>query len=120
MGQSDDGQVVDFDDLIGEEFDFYGADGQCFKLGDTVYEAVEGSDGLDEVRICHDQHRFHELPIARVVIEESDPSTATGYQLTDLHDGDTWLSFGTMYHDTSERSYDALFIFDYTPKVLPE
>lgn len=109
-------ETIDFDELVGQEFDFYGVDGQCFKLDDMVYEAIENDHRLDEVRICHDQHRFHELPIARVVIENGSFADDV-YDVVDLHDGHCWLNFGTEYDETSERSYDALFVFDYFPKV---
>ncbi len=112
----DSDQAIDFDELIGEEFDFYGVDGQCFKLDGNVYEAVEGDEGLDEVRISHDKHSFHELPIARVVIENG-AFTDDVYELTDLHDGHCWLSFGNEYADSSEHC--ASFLFDYFPKEAP-
>jgi hypothetical protein len=108
---------IDFEELVGQEFDFYGVDGNCFKLDDVAYETIDG-DGLDEVRICHDQHRFHELPIARVVVEGAAFSDEV-YELIDLHDGHRWLAFGTEICFTSERSYDVPFLFEYTPKETP-
>lgn len=107
---------LDFDDMLGDELDFYGVDGDCFKLDAVIYEVVEHY----EVNVCHDRHCFHGLPIARVVIEESDEDNITGYQLTDLHDGHLWLRFGTKNYFTSERSYEAMPIFDYTPKALTD
>ena len=115
-------ESFDFYELLGGEFDFYGVDDQCFKLDDTAYEAIENDSRLDEIRECdHWQyHQFHALPIARVVIEESEDGNVYGYQLTDLHDGHCWLRVGTEDRFTSERSYDTLFTFDYTPKALYE
>ena len=111
--------IVDFDEMLGEELDFYGVDGTCFKLDDVIYEAVERNDRLDEVRECDRDkyHRFHASPIARVVIEECEDNRAYGYQLTDLHDGHCWLRFGTEDYFTGGRSYDTTFLFDYTPKA---
>ena len=112
----------DFEDLVGEELDFYGVDGNCFKLDDTVYEAIE-DDGADyysqlgNVIIVESPRPSFGLPLARVVIEHEEPDI---YQFIDLHDDHCWLSFGTRYAldiDCS-RSYDTVFYFDYTPKDI--
>lgn len=103
---------IDFDELVGQEFDFYGVDGQCFKLDEKVYEAAE----RDEVKVCHDRHRFHELPIARVVVENGAFSDEV-YELVDLHDGHCWLQFGTEPH--CEKCRESLFVFEFTPKEAP-
>ena len=102
----------DFDELIDGEFDFYGADDDCFRLDNVTYEAVEDDNRLDEVRVCTEKHSFHEVPIARVVVEEDGGI----YRLIDLHDGHCWLQFGTEVRDTSERSFDTWFVFEYFPK----
>ena len=99
----------DFDELEGSGFDFYGVDGQCFKLDEVVYEVIDEGEVLHRVEICHDHHSFHDLPIARVVIERSE-FAGTFYSLFDLHDSHCWLHFGTACDE-----YDPGFIFDYTP-----
>lgn len=35
---------MEFYNLIGKTFKFYGVDGYCFKLGKTVWEAIENPD----------------------------------------------------------------------------
>lgn len=105
----------DFEELVGEEFDFfYGATERFFKLDDTVYEAIEEtlsgieSSQLGHVEICKDSRKdTFALPIARIVIEEDDEV----YVFVDLHDGHEWLRFGTIHQDDGWQ-----FIFHYTPK----
>ena len=90
----------DFDDLVGEEFDFfYGASEPYFKLDDTIYEVLESGEAV----IAEGSTPDFGLPIARVIVEDE----GMLYTLIDLHDGHCWLRFG--------RGFDEL-IFDYTPK----
>lgn len=116
-------RTIDFEDLVGEEFDFYGVEGNCFKLNNTIYEAIEGEEGLDEVRVRRgEKYDFHTSPIARVVIENG-AFNDESYQLTDLHDGHCWLEFGTTltaFYDVSKRTIYTGFVFEYTPKAPPQ
>ncbi len=116
-----DPETIDLDDLEGTEADFYGVDNNCFKLDDTVCEAIEDeSDGyrsmLDSVEIIKGNDAkskiFFGSPVARVVVEHSDDGTDNLYTLVDLHDGHTWLTFGT-----DEYDYYPCFRFEYTPKA---
>lgn len=108
---------IDFDDLVGGEFDFYGCDGQCFNLDGLVYEVIEGDDGLEAVRICQDQHSFHDVPIARVAVEGC-AFDDESYELVDLHDGHSWLRFGDEVTDLFECGYSTQFFFEYSPRGL--
>lgn len=92
----------DFDDLVGEEFDFfYGASEPFFKLDDTTYEVQQDGEVVEAEGSLPD----FGLPIARVIVE-GDGFLA--YELIDLHDEHCWLRIGTDYLGN--------FIFDYTPK----
>ena len=102
--------AIDFDDMVGGEFDFYGCDGQCFSLDGLVYEV--GEDG--DVGLASDRSGFHALPIARVVVEHA-CFNDSGYELIDLHDGHCWLCFGEELVDTD---YATQFVFEYTPKDM--
>jgi hypothetical protein len=111
----------DFDDLVGNEFDFYGVYNNCFKLDDKVYEAIEDdSDGwrssLDcvQVHVADDTEKliFFGMPVARVVIEKVDENDFEGYKLIDLHDEHCWLRFGTGDYD----DWYPFFVFEYSPK----
>ena len=115
---------IEFEDLVDKEMDFYGVDGNCFKLDETVYEAIEDEEdgyrsmlGCVEINeVAKESKIFFRMPVARVVIENANGSGFEGYRLTDLHDGHEWLQFGT---DASD-SYYPYFLLDYTPKVTQE
>ena len=110
------GEDFDVNDLVGEEFDFYGVDGNCFNLDDRIYEALEGDTSMDEIVLCsHSHHDFHIVPIARVVVEQA-AFDDEAYELIDLHDGHCWLSVGTEITGYNGHAYDTAFIFDYTPR----
>jgi hypothetical protein len=108
----------DFDALVGGEFDFYGVDGNCFKIDDKIYEAVEDEgDGWRSMLGCIEAREaqgkiFFTMPVARVVIENDNDEDFEGYKLTDLHDGHEWLRFGT----NNYGDYYPYFVFDYTPE----
>lgn len=112
-------RVIDFDEMVGGEFDFYGVDEQRFNLDGLVYEVVEdehcvAGSCLDHVEICVTPGNFFDLPIARVVVEEVDVGI---YALNDLHDGHCWLRFGTDYRcDDRGRVVSHGFVFEYTAK----
>lgn len=111
--------------LVGKEFSFYGVCNNEFKLGRTVYEALEDED--DGYRSClKDVHEvsgskgiFFKRPLARVRVEETDTRTSDygqsfdGWRLVDVEDGHVWLVVGTDNFD----DYYPCFTFDYHPKV---
>lgn len=105
---------IDFELFVGGVADFYGVEGHCFKFGNTVYK-VTNDDGFATVSECHQVHRFPAQPLARVSVEYA-PFDDEVYVLTDASDGHRWLCFGSETRDTSERSFDRIFTFDYTPK----
>ncbi len=113
MTKSDD---FDFEDLVGEEFDFfYGASERFFKLDDTIYEAIEDDDSMEVIISEGPKQPTFGLPIARVVLERDDNDDEfVGYKLTDLHDEHCWLRIGTDY----SAPWHVQAIFDYTPKDL--
>lgn len=100
---------------------FYGVDNNCFKLNDTIYEAVEdASDGyrsyLESVVVKNKSKLiFSNLPIASVRIEKlpynnDRNGTIEGFKLVD--DNNVWLEVGTDYDDT----YYPTFVFNYNPR----
>jgi hypothetical protein len=116
---------MNFDDLVGKKFSFYGVDNNSFRLGtlDTgellTYEAIEDpSDGyrsyLASVVIQNSLGLiFFSNPIASVVIEETDKGDFKGFELKDIEDNHVWLRFGTDNCD----DYYPYFIFQYSAKA---
>lgn len=105
-----------FKALEGHWFKFYGVDGNCFKLGPTVYEAIEDpSDGyrscLETIQVRDKEDLIFPRRSFAVVRVESDP-TLEGYRLVDVEDGHVWLRVGTSYAD----DYYPLFTFTYQVK----
>ena len=106
----------------GLKADFYGVDGNCFKLGDTIFRAEEDeSDGyrscLRDIEIVGDPTGliFFQTPIATVMVRtltESNGYSFSGEELLDLVDGHRWLLVGT----TNDDDYYPWFTFEYTPK----
>lgn len=115
---------TEFEEAVnGQTFDFYGVDNNCFKLGDTVWEAVEDEDDgyrsyLDTVQRANDNtFVWPGQPFARVRVEEYTGDTESfdhvdGYHLVDVTDGHVWLEVGT---DRTDDYYPS-FEFSYTPK----
>lgn len=116
-------KLVSFEGLVGEVFGFYGVDGNCFKLGKNVFEAIEDpGDGyrsyLDEVRTVSREEQeqrkltFFRRPIATVEVVES--SVINGHNLVDRDsaNGYIWLTIGT---DHSDDWYPQC-VFQYNPK----
>lgn len=107
------------DKLIGKELPFYGVDGNAFKLGKTVYEAIEDpSDGyrsyLDSV-VKKDPSglNFFRRSIATVRVKPVDFDRGLrGYIFVDVDDGHEWLHVGTDHND----DYYPSFTFSYWPK----
>lgn len=102
------------------EYDFYGVDGNYFKLDDIVFEVVEDEDdgyrsAMEGVRIVTDKRVveekliFFDKMICKVVIKDDDEYD--GYKLVD-DSGHIWLRFGT---DSSD-SYYPCFMFVYEAK----
>jgi hypothetical protein len=113
-------EYLKFDDLIGKEFNFFGAAEHEFRLDDIVWKAVE--DEEDGYRSHLDTIQgvlatiLYSTPLARVRLsynEEVDNGEDNElYRLTDVTDGHIWLTFGTK--NTSD--YYPYFVFDYQPK----
>ena len=113
---------MDMSELDGQVFKFYGVDNLRFKLGPTVYEAVE--DQEDGYRSCLEE--LLEVPtsksdkggiffgtrlaLVRVVLVEEHRGFQ-GFVLVDEVTGHEWLKVGTDY---GEEWYPC-FVFDYTP-----
>ena len=109
---------MDFDETVGQVFGFYGVDANRFKIGRTVFEALEDDcDGyrslLGSVEV-KDPSRciFFRQAIASVRVERVDYKDFEGYRLVDVGDGHCWLRLGTDRVD----DYYPCFIFDYAPK----
>jgi hypothetical protein len=107
-----------FEDMVGMKFDFYGVCNNEFKLGDTVFEALENpSDGyrsyLGSVEVRESDGLFFRSPLARVRVEAVTATCSDeGWSLVDVEDGHEWLFVGTNYGD----EYYPCFVFRYTPK----
>lgn len=111
---------MNFEKAVGEVFGFYGIDGNTFKLGGHVFEAVEDeNDGyrsmLGEVATRDNPSGliFFKRSIAKVkVVETNNSHEFVGYELVDVEDGHVWLRLGTDEYD----DYYPCFIFSYQPK----
>ena len=101
---------------------FYGVDGYRFKIGPTVFEAVEGeSDGyrscMAEVKAVDKEPKdiFFKRAISKVLVKDKTHGhygTFDGYELIDLEDGHVWLELGTDNTD----DYYPMFTFRYMAK----
>jgi hypothetical protein len=100
------------------KFEFYGVNGNLFKLNDTVWEAVEGEAGrgkglINIVNKVGDLSKFPSFPLATVNIirlEDVYPM----YIFNDTKDrGHTWLKIGTQYDDTDFYYTPLGLLFDY-------
>jgi len=106
------------DKLVGQEFDFYGVDNNSFKLGDTVFEALEDEDdgyrsSLGSIEVKDPEGLiFFQTVIARVRVENA--PNIDGHQLVDIDDGHVWLEIGTSDYD----DYYPCFVFSYHPKAV--
>lgn len=110
---------VEFKSLVGKELNFYGAWGNYFKLGPTVFQAIENPDDgyrsyLESIEVEDDVKKkvhFFSKPLGKVRIEKG--RSIDGYILKDIKDSHIWLEVGTDYID----DYYPAFIFDYHPKI---
>lgn len=99
-------------------FDFYGVYNNCFKLGDTVFEAIEDPyDGyrsyLDTITLTSRVGVFSRRPFAQVYVQ----SYEDGIALIDTSTRHVWLK---VYTDSSDNYYPYFcFIYD-IPGTLVE
>lgn len=109
-----------FDSLIGGTYLFYGVDGHTFKLGNSIYEAVEDADDgyrsyLGSIEMMDTSKcTFQRYPFAVVRIEHCDNSDDLnnyfqGYRFVDIKTKHCWLEIGTDHAD----DYYPFFVFDY-------
>lgn len=106
-------------------FKFYGVDGNLFKLGKDVFEAVEDpSDGyrscMEEVKgpivveLMEKKPIFFKTYVDTVSIRPVDDGSFDGFELVSTDgNGHVWLRFGT---DSCDDYYPC-FTFTYTPKA---
>lgn len=123
-------EMAVFDDMAvdGEFFDFFGVDGNAFKVGGAALEAVEDPDDgyrscLKELRTAPDGSIFFRSPVARVCVrvvsQTCDRSAGhyysfRGWELVDA-DEHRWLRVGTIDYD----DYYPCFTFEYSPRKSP-
>ena len=91
---------MEFESLIDKQVNFYGVDYNTFKLGDTVYEALEDeADGwrsyLGSIETVGNNGIFFSSPLAEVIVERCTERGTDGFQLRDVEDGHIWLTVGT-------------------------
>jgi len=108
-----------FEELVGQEFLFYGQDGYQFKLDDTTWEVVQMQDDAGFPRYkktvqkssYFQNHSFRREPIAIVSVLIDNKDYTNGYRLQDAEFDHVWLRFG---NDTND-AYQPLFYFESTP-----
>jgi len=107
-------KVTKFQDLVDKKVKFYGVCDTCFKINNTIFQAVEDpADGyrsyLGSVELESDVKNliFFRKSIVDVTIKDS----YIGYQFVD-DSGHCWLQFGT----EAANDYYPYFVFRYTPK----
>ena len=100
---------------------FYGACHDYFRVGDTLFRAVEDEyDGyrsaLDELlreTVTDSAEGLFNQPIAMVKVVRVDTDESfDGYHVIDADDGHRWLEAGTDY----ECDYYPVYVFSYSPK----
>ncbi len=106
---------------------FFGVDGNCFKIGDKVLEAVEDeNDGyrsmLEDVRERTEEGLvFFGQPLDTVMVREAPPEPTEysrdfrGHEVVSTKDGHRWLLLGT----DDFLDYYPMFTFAYSPRVAP-
>jgi hypothetical protein len=107
-------------------FEFYGVNGNSFKLNDTIWEAIEGdikNQGVGMVDIIKKDDgslKFSSTPLALVTIEEgAHLGHYDEYKLVDTEHSHIWLHIGTRtIHDTiPSKAIGLLFEYnEYTPE----
>jgi hypothetical protein len=93
-------------------FEFYGVFNNKFKLGKTVFEALEDPDDgyrsyLNSIELTEPSGVFFKRPFALVKVSQY----KDGIRLIDDNTGHVWLS---VYTDDYEDYYSC-FMFDYSP-----
>jgi hypothetical protein len=112
---------ISFDYFLNKEFDFYGVDGNCFKLDDFIYEAIEDDEdgyrshleGLEDVTNKYNNLVFFKTPIAKVkcvIMDDEYCDTFKGIHFID-NNNHVWLKVGTDHSD----DYYPWFVFQYEP-----
>lgn len=111
-----------FDSLVGGTYLFYGVDNHMFKIGNSIYEALEDADDgyrsyLGSIEIMDtSKYTFQRYPFAVIRIEHTDDGDIDddyfrGYRFVDINTNHCWLKIGTNYGD----EYYPCFTFDYMP-----
>jgi hypothetical protein len=105
-----------------ELYQFYGVDGNCFRLsfgGEKItLEAKEDpDDGYRSYLDCivaynNDNLIFYNIPFSLVEVVFVKEMGFEGFELRDFKDGHIWLKVGTNYMD----DYYPYFVFEYTLK----
>ena len=126
---------IDPNNLRTREYDFHGAQSNCFKIDSMVLECLENPDDgyrshMDMLIIHPEQQMsgFFDTPIARVRFEVfakdemsvtafvqpswGDYDEVEGWKVVDINDGHTWLELGTKNY----KDYYPMFWFYYNPK----
>ena len=116
---------IELKNLIGHEYDFYGAFNNKFKLDNVIFEVLENESdgyrsyfGLLILSPDADETGFFSKPIAKIKIVETyfQPEVInedfSGYSLIDVIDNHVWLEFGTNYLE----DYYPFMVFTYFPK----
>lgn len=113
-----------FKEMLGQEFGFYGVDGNSFKLGKMAFKAVKRVEDRYHSYLRSVEMRepsglnFSHRAMAKVrvvkVVEKTDDGDFDGYNLVDVSDGHVWLRLGTDFWD---NGYVPVFNFKYTPKA---
>ena len=105
-----------FVDTAGKTIPFYGVDCNKFKLGQTVFEAIEDeNDGYRsylESIVTKEQGIFFRRKLADVRVVEYNDGYFKGHTLIDAKDNHVWLKVGT----SNIEDYYPYFTFEYTPK----
>lgn len=110
---------MQFEQCVGQKFGFYGVDHNVFKIGKTVFEAIEDeSDGyrsyLQSIEVKDPSGLiFFKRAVAKVEVVRVDETTFDGFALRDVRDGHEWLRLGTDQID----DYYPSFTFRYEPKA---
>lgn len=97
-------------DILGGEFNYYGAYRLRFKLDDMVWEAKPTSSDFEATTVTAfpSDHGFWPSPLARVRVETFCDEDFTGCQLMDVTKDYWWLRFGP---DDSTEDYAPCFRF---------
>jgi hypothetical protein len=114
-------------DLVGKTVAYYGADGNRFKLDDTIYEVIEDEEdgyrsSLQDIAVVKDAATLKSLilsgePLAYVkVVEVNEEDGLEGYRLEDTIIKHVWGEVGTNHYD----SYYPYFVSVFTPIAIDQ